>query len=210
MPSRLPLGAVLLALAAGLLPGTPARAQAAGDWQVELVVFTYRAPPASAEQALSPVADGFPLPTSQLPGLARPDGVEAADGLALTRYPLLEPESLRLGALRQRLARSGELRPLLHLGWRQGAPARRAAARPQELPPIDGSEGLYGTVRLYRRQSLHVELDLSLPVEEDGSPARYRLRETRIVRSGELTYFDHPRLGAIIRVSPAAAVDAGN
>jgi hypothetical protein len=197
----------LLALLPGLLTGALAHAQAAGNWQVELVVFGYRTPPPTAEQVLEPATRAPLLPATTLaPLVGREDG---AAELPQTRYPLLAPEALRLGAINQRLARSGDLRPLLHVAWQQDAPARRAAARPQDLPPLAGNGGLYGTVRVYRRQSLHVELDLWLPAGEDGTGGLYRLRDTRIVRSGELAYFDHPRLGAIIRVSPAAADGSG-
>lgn len=198
-------GMRLLALWASLLGAPVLPAQPAGSWQVELVAFDYREAPASNEQVLQPAAPSMlPPPAPLLP----PSG-DGSAALPFTRYPLLEPEALQLGGVRQRLARSGELRPLLHLGWQQDAPARRGAARPQELPPVDGSRGLQGTVRLYRRQSLHVELDLWLPAAagddaDGGEPGGYRLRETRIVRSGELGYFDHPRFGVVLKVSPVA------
>jgi len=198
-------------LLATLLASTLASAQTTGDWQVELVVFTYRDPPASVEFVLEPAPPGSWLRLEPLLPAAGSEG-PGAESL-LTRYPLLDDENLQLGALRQRLARSGEIRPLLHLGWRQDARAPRAA-QPQDLPALSGSEGLSGTVRLYRRQSLHVELDLRLPATEagadgaDGGAGIYRLRETRIVRSGNLSYFDHPRFGAIVRVTPAATAPA--
>lgn len=197
-----------LALLAGLLAGPQAWAQVDGGWQVELVVFSYRAPTATGEQVLEPPAPGLLPPMMPAPPLA--GDIEAVAALPQTRYPLLEPEAQQLGRIVQRLARSAEFMPLLHLAWQQDAPARRTTAQPQELPLLAGSEGLHGTVRLYRRQSLHVELDLWLPAEEDGVEGRYRLRETRIVRSGELSYFDHPQLGAIIKVSPVAAEDSGS
>ena len=194
----------LLALLAGVLASVQGWAQADGAWQVELVVIGYRTPPPTGEQVLEPAAPGW-LP----PGpLAEEAGATA--GLSQTRYPLLEPEALQLGHVAQRLARSADFTPLLHVAWQQDAPARRAAAQPQELPVLAGGAGLSGTVRLYRRQSLHVELDLWLPADEHGAAGLYRLRETRIVRSGELSYFDHPRLGAIIRVIPAVAEDTGS
>ena len=40
------------------------------------------------------------------------------------------------------------------------------------------------------------------PVAIDmNSPVRYRIQEDRILRSGELRYFDHPKFGVLARIT---------
>jgi hypothetical protein len=85
---------------------------------------------------------------------------------------------------------------------------------------------LDGTVTLYLSRFLHLVLDLSL---EEKTPVRpgadrdrffgdsrtridldsaygtpsvfYRLQENRIVRNGELRYYDHPKFGVLAKVT---------
>lgn len=80
-------------------------------------------------------------------------------------------------------------------------------------PTIDG------TVRLSRSRFLHLALDLRYSpqgaaaasplfsifgLEAEPAPL-YRLAQSRRVRSGELNYFDHPRFGAIVILTPYPA-----
>jgi hypothetical protein len=79
-----------------------------------------------------------------------------------------------------------------------------------EQPAIDG------IVRLSRSRFLHLALDLRYRRSDTRSEGRlfsifdreteqeslYRLTQSRRVRSGELHYFDHPRFGAIVLLTP--------
>lgn len=74
-------------------------------------------------------------------------------------------------------------------------------------------------MRLSRSRFLHLALDLryspqgaapagplfSIFGREAESAPLYRLAQSRRVRSGELNYFDHPRFGAIVMLTPYPA-----
>ncbi|MCC5795560.1 MAG: hypothetical protein JJT85_12625 [Chromatiales bacterium] len=211
---RPPLPALFL-----LLLATPLRA----DQVIEVIVFSWTNPPASIEHVLEPLTPApadrwraaLPLVPASEAGEAGEDDVpEAARGLLeellpVTRYPLLGPDSLALRNEWRQLERNLDIEPLLHVAWRQPVAGPRGS-RAQNLPMLPGARGLHGELRLYRRQSLHLEVDLRLPAGEniDGlPPGEYRLRETRILRSGVLHYLDHPRFGILALVRPAVDGD---
>ena len=86
-------------------------------------------------------------------------------------------------------------------------------------------DDLDGTLRLYLGRFLHLVVDLELDAPESDQsadalssygdyrssadyddfggprPVRYRINEDRILRSGELRYFDHPKFGVLARVT---------
>jgi hypothetical protein len=141
---------------------------------------------------------------------ARDDGEQwsadtsgSAGGFA--RIPLQQglqelPESqFALNGVAGALQRSGAYQVLAHRLWRQEAPDRHNAV-PYLLRATQGSapHELEGSFTLVRERYLHLAVDLALT--SPGS--RYRLDESRRVRSGELHYFDNPRLGVIARVIP--------
>jgi hypothetical protein len=97
------------------------------------------------------------------------------------------------------LQRSGAYQVLAHRLWRQDAHDRHSAV-PYLLHTTQGSSNyeLNGSITLIRERYLHLAVDLALT--SPGSV--YRLDETRRMRSGELHYFDNPRLGVIARVTP--------
>jgi hypothetical protein len=70
---------------------------------------------------------------------------------------------------------------------------------------------LSGLVRVQRGRFLHLETDLVLRDAVTGQP--YHVRHKRRMRSGELHYVDHPKVGILIRASkvedsPATPGDA--
>lgn len=91
--------------------------------------------------------------------------------------------------------------------------AHRDPLSSERRPTIDG------TVRLSRSRFLHLALDLRYSPQgataaaplfsifgRQAEPAPlYRLAQSRRVRSGELNYFDHPRFGAIVLLTPYPA-----
>ena len=65
---------------------------------------------------------------------------------------------------------------------------------------LDGTGTLFGTVTLKRRRYLHAEVDLWF--ERGETLEQFRMQQSRRMRSGELHYLDHPRLGVIIIARP--------
>ena len=140
----------------------------------------------------------------------------------------LPASTLDLGAVVDRLERSGDYRVLLHVGWRQpGFPVDDAPGVHLVTPfrvgagsrlGAAGGEGVDGTVRLWRRRFLHVDADLAFgdiegwqgraagsvePGTTSESAAPERLRVVRLTRSlrlqeGRLHYVDHPLFGILL------------
>ncbi len=123
------------------------------------------------------------------------------------------------------LNRQRHLRPLIHTRWHQATPPRGQpqavylglAATPQTPTTQLGEAMLEGYIAVTVSRYLHVDLHLwyhsdtlglepvGFPVDlTPGPPQRkyMELRERRRMRSDELHYLDHPKLGALIRISP--------
>jgi len=126
----------------------------------------------------------------------------------------------------EHLQRLDAYEPLMHFGWTQPTyPDEKVPARPLSsfaTPP----DGLTGELTLYLSRYLHlaIKLQLDAPVADQpeaitppggfiGSdydfdkdetityPVRYRIEEDRIFRNGDLRYFDHPKFGALIKIT---------
>jgi hypothetical protein len=104
------------------------------------------------------------------------------------------------------LLADGRYRILMAKHWVQNADTK------SNVPPMllaAGDNRLAGTLQFYLSRYPHVELNMMFqpqPLVIGGDvPPDYVIREQRRVRNGELTYFDHPRFGAIVRVSPVPA-----
>ena len=144
----------------------------------------------------------------------------------LVRLEVLPREQLTLRDTWERLERLDAYEPLLWAGWAQDAvererspeiALRRLGSAPAEFD---------GTLTLYLSRFLHLVVDLAMtprdsqpgarpaaPVFGDArrveefaaGPAvgrvRMRIDEDRIVRNGELRYFDHPRFGLLAKVT---------
>ncbi len=120
---------------------------------------------------------------------------------------------------------------IMQVGWTQATyPQDETAAiklRTLRIPPW----GLDGSFSLYLGRYLHLIVDLALdeppgargpvaieqatrmhgddrlrhdidPFREAG-PVRYRIRENRIFKSGDIRYFDHPKFGVVAKVTRA-------
>ena len=175
------------------LAATPARAQSYYD--VELVVFELLGvdvapgPEEGAESVTEIPAQEANAPEAPAPQPPPPDA----------RFEPLPPDRMLLIPEFQRLRNSKQYRPLVHLGWRQQILGpRQSVARP--LYEQAGTVSIEGLLRVYTETFLHVDLDLTLRVSDDGS---YRLNDSRRLRSGETHYFDHPRFGVLLRLTPS-------
>jgi len=151
----------------------------------------------------------------------------AANAGALRFEPMAEDE-FTLTAVVDRFERLDAYETMMHFGWTQpGLPPDQT--KPVEIgifgmPP----EGLQGTLSLYLSRYLHLVVDFELdaeagatdtgfqePVASFGDPvdryidplARaeqhvyYRISEDRIVKDGDIRYFDHPKFGIVAKVT---------
>jgi len=120
--------------------------------------------------------------------------------------------------------------PIMHVAWRQPTYPREETA-PIRLDALGAVPArLDGTFALYLSRYLHLVVDLELDAEDENAGAlaapgqqgfsfgdsrrqddiyadpyqravRYHILENRIVKNGELRYFDHPKFGVIARVT---------
>ncbi len=156
-------------------------------------------------------------------GRTEDSGVAVLQPIELPEYrQLLDVSQGELRTVFQRLQSRAGHRALMHVIWVQ-------SALPDANPPVIdlgtallASPEVTGTARLSRSRFLHLELDLEflptdrpqvrpMPVIRDGQTTverrvpRYRLQESRRMRSQEMHYFDHPAFGVIATVTPLAA-----
>jgi hypothetical protein len=149
------------------------------------------------------------------------------------KLELLDRREYTMDEIYRHLVRLDAYNPIMRTGWTQTTPAKAVAPavhlRALGEPPL----GLDGSVTLYLGRFVHLALDLALDAETerpaetatdrlvtygDGRerndsaaefdgwlprPVRYRIVEDRIMRNGEIRYFDHPRFGVIAKVTKA-------
>jgi len=141
----------------------------------------------------------------------------------------LTEEELTLGDAARQFELLDAYETILHVGWTQPTYPEEETS-PIELHALgEPPDGLNGTFRLYLSRYLHLIVDLSLdaPVEIDEAvfvddsffdfgdarpriddsvdpaalPVRYLIQENRIVKNGELRYFDHPKFGVLAKIT---------
>jgi len=128
-----------------------------------------------------------------------------------------------LNSLASRLSSSSQYRVHYHQAWQQYI-MRKGGAKAVKISSANGL--IEGTVRLDKSTYLHASLDLWLkqnagqknswsdgsPTSKDiNSPRNPHLVESRRIRSNELDFFDHPKMGALLKITPIktpAAVQA--
>jgi hypothetical protein len=123
------------------------------------------------------------------------DAGEPDMGLAVARLPGQELSSGqgRLGPIAYTLERQG-YRVLLHAAWIQPV-GGRSSTRWYSL----SGRGLRGLVRVTRGRYLHFETDLLVDAGAEGA---VRTSQSRRMRSAEVHYIDHPRVGIVVRIDP--------
>ena len=187
-------------------------------YTVELIVFSYEENVAVGTELFP--GDEIELPTEEIEEILVEDHIRRhPDAVGLTPIFLTEDEFTMHDVARQ-LVLLDAYEPMMHVGWTQaGFPLQDTDALDLAVfgePPI----GLDGSFTLYLARYLHLVVDLSMdaPVEvieftfdDDSSyeledtapldgPVRYRIQEDRIVKNGEIRYFDHPKFGVVAKV----------
>ncbi len=156
---------------------------------------------------------------------------EEPEPLPDTEFMLLVEEDYQLGEVLEHLTRLDAYEPVMHFGWTQATwPAEETEAIPLNRfaePPEDFD----GNLTLYLSRYLHLVVDLQLDATpeaevvgqdefdyrydtttngeflgygEDPQPAlpvRYSIEENRILKNGELRYYDHPKFGVLAMVT---------
>ena len=90
---------------------------------------------------------------------------------------------------------------LSHQHWQQTIDAK-TVAKSVRVTATNPTE-LEGTIRFFMSRHLHLDVNLLFRDVAAGSGGIvYRLSEQRKLKSQETHYFDHPRLGVLVRVMP--------
>lgn len=172
----------------GAAPTTPS------TYEVEVLVFENRLPDLDGNEQWK---------------AGRAPVQEATDAIVLGTVPT----GSDLAAAAAALQNDSRYRLLSHRRWVQAADSKPASV--PVLVRTDNRE-IDGHVRFYMSRFLHVEVNLAFQPQAtvlggtDPAPTPYRLNEQRRVKSQELHYFDHPKFGALVRVTPATAAALGS
>ena len=130
----------------------------------------------------------------------------------------IQPASVNtLTGVAQQLRNSSNYRVHYHKAWQQPILSKGSAKSIQ----VNSDNGLIeGAIKLYRVSYLHADIDVwfkengstasnwsaASPEGVDlGGPRNPHLSQIRRIRSKELSYFDHPRVAAILQLTPVAA-----
>lgn len=169
---------------------------ATNSYEIEIVVF---------ENRLSSLEGG----EIWARGPDKPAATVKDDSITAGQKP---PEDSALSAATAALEKSGRHHVLAHLRWRQTAEAK-SVSKPVNISNTAG--GLDGSLRFYLSRFLIVEMNLALREMQGGGMLGgaaengrvvYRLNEPRRIKVSETHYFDHPKFGALVRVTPVKAV----
>lgn len=174
-------------------------------YSIEYILFEHRASAVHDQEPwsgnVSPIPEGA---VDLIPVIASPE-----DWTSLRR---LRSDEMSLGGTQRVVSRSVAYKVLDHAGWIQLV-SEEIPSKPIRIQ-IDGLESqVTGTLTFRRSRFLHLDVDLTL-IEPQGADVYrtyaserpdgilYRLHQTRRIRSEEINYFDHPRLGILIKVLP--------
>ena len=186
------------------------------------------AEPGRPVPAIRPVLSADPL-------LAVLDAAAAfEDELDARSYRWLPQDGFALTAMASRLRRSGDYQVLFHGRWLQPVPPREAPEPLliESLPQGPQGSVLQGTVDVTLGRYLHFNahlyfqepllgrapVDRALPPDADAPPAwsfedltptgYVQLHQSRRMRSEEVHYLDHPKLGVLVIVQPVTPPEA--
>jgi len=145
------------------------------------------------------------------------------------RFVLLGEDELTLGDEIRQFELLDAYATIMHVGWTQ--PTYPEEQSPSIGLHLLGEvpEGLDGSFTLYLSRYLHLVVDLALnapdefdvavvddepdydfsdyrprydpDIELAPQPVKFRIQENRIVKNGELRYFDHPKFGVLARIT---------
>jgi len=215
--SLLSLGMTLPAMAQELLGDVDLEEPEIRRYTVEVIVFRYAQdvstgsevfPPDEPGPELLPFDEAIDAPIEIVE--ERPLE-EEPEPLPDTEFVLLDEADFQLDETMGRMERLEVYEPVMHFGWTQATwPEEQTEAISLHRfarPPAD----LDGNLTLYLSRYLHLVVDLQMEApytrmydreELNAQPsAYYRIQENRILKNGELRYYDHPKFGVLAKVT---------
>ena len=215
--------AATLFCALAIVLSVSAQTAGAADWfEVEFILFSRPGATGTDEalrldRGIPDWGDARPLQ----PGITPPLYRRLERGAAAGAYQLLPESALQLAGAAGALRRSRGYSPVLHLAWRQPIGSARSAEPLYVQWPAGGSgfPEIQGLIELSLNRYLHVDVDFVWnddPVRGAGdrmeltgqSRGPIRFQASRRMRSGELHYLDHPKMGMLIEIRRYGQPDA--
>ena len=108
-------------------------------------------------------------------------------------FAQIEEEEWKLAAALHSIERSSGMRVIMHAAWIQPI-----GPKPQAVLLHGGEEGEVGVLSLRRQAFVQAEVNMWRPLAQGYA----ELHESRPMRLARAYYFDHPLIGAILRVDP--------
>lgn len=179
-----------------------AEAHAAQWYHVELIIF---------EQLHAPTDEQWPHMKAINEG-------ELSSGMTTSMIQPAQNETLV--SVAQRLNRSSQYRVHYHNSWLQPIQVKHRA---KSINIQSSNDMIAGNVRLYKGTYLHAELDVWLkqntglvnswsdasPNGNDiSAPRNPNLNESRRIRSKKIYFFDHPKMGGLLKLTPVETPSA--
>lgn len=167
----------------------PADKDKESTYEIEAIVFENRLPELVGDELLA-----------RDPAKTKIRGLESA-----VIPEKIEGDSFFQPVITKSLEQDGHYRVLAYLRWVQTVDAK-SIAKPIRVASITPGE-LDGTIRFFMSRHLHLDVNLLFreTVAAAGSESAanlYQISEQRKIKTQETHYFDHPRLGVLVRVMP--------
>ncbi|MFL6622330.1 MAG: CsiV family protein [Sulfurifustaceae bacterium] len=177
----------IVVFVAALLVSASAFAAPASSYEIEVLVFETKFPEWEASELWTHVAR---------PAEAATTGTEAL------------PPTAEFSSMISAFRADSHYRVLLHKHWVQPAESKGTGT---PVPLTTPDKELNGGIKFYLSRFLHLELNVAYqpqpgPVggvdKSADNPPTYIINEQRRIKSNELNYFDHPKFGVLVRVTP--------
>jgi hypothetical protein len=152
-----------------------------GKYQVELLVFSQSLP---TTEVFDQTASKIQWPTALT---------------ELSAYQQTEIKALKDGA--SALFKDAAYQPIAHFSWLQST-GPGSVILPVHIQSADGK--LDGYLQLRNAQPFELIVDLeqkSAQADRIGKPYLYHSHEKRPIKLNEIQYFDHPKVGVLMRIN---------
>ena len=150
-----------------------------GSYQIELIVFSQSGPNTEAFDQTSSQIE-WPNSLTELSAYTKADQLILTDSIS-------------------GLSKNSAYQPIFHSAWIQSV-EENSPGSPVHIQSSDGK--LNGFVQMQRGRILQLIIDLEYtPTDINGEAFIYRLNEKRPFQLNDVHYFDHPKFGAITKVT---------
>ena len=158
-----------------------------------------------------------------VPSTRKIDLLNYAANSELLKLVFLTEEEYTMTNITDQLELLDVYETVMHFGWTQPTFPEEDTEAIELSTFGEPPEGLSGSFTLYLSRYLHLVVDLALEVADDSEqedvtysdfrfqyddepgvrdmPVYYRIQENRIVKNGDIRYFDHPKFGVVARVT---------